>query len=153
MDVDTLVELNPKLSKDYLALVGACTYVFLRAEWMAVYCCDVMEEGYRSKVTDVNSRIMAGKISKKLLHLASCLDASDGKNDLVLRAAKFIKLVNDRRNVLMHAYPASIDGMSTLHNPKDQHTFTTEDLERFLEEASTVAAELNDSYYSFLKPS
>lgn len=151
MNVDGVVEKSSQLSKEYLSLVGACTYVFLRAEWMAVYCCEVMENGYLAKVTDAKSRIMAGKISCKLLELTSCLDDSSGKATLLARAGKFQKLVKDRRNVLLHAYPASIDGMSTLHNPKDQHTFTSEDLEEFLGEAYTVADDLNDSYYKFLK--
>lgn len=151
MNVDTLVQKNLQLSKEYLSLVGACTYVFLRAEWMAAYCCEVMENGYLAKVTDAKSRIMAGKISCKLLELTSCLDDSPGKNTLLTRASKFQKLTKDRRNVLLHAYPASIDGMSTLHNPKDQHTFTSEDLEKFLEEAYSVSNDLNDSNYKFLK--
>ncbi len=151
MNVDTLIQQNSQLSKEYISLVGACTYVFLRAEWMAVYCCEVMENGYLAKVTDAESRIMAAKIACKLLKLTSCLDDSSGKTTLLDRAGEFQKLVKDRRNVLLHAYPASIDGMSALHNPKDQHTFTSEDLEKFLEEAYAVANHLNDSYYKFLK--
>lgn len=151
MKVGELVTGNPQLTSEYLSLVGACTYIFLRAEWNAVTCCNSIEPGYREKVTDSDSRIMAGKISYKLLHLSSLLDESADKAELVTGAGRFINLVQDRRNILLHAYPASIDGKSTLHNPKDQYTFTVNDLEQFLGEANEVASILNNSYHNYLK--
>ncbi|ASJ76756.1 hypothetical protein [Granulosicoccus antarcticus] len=153
MTIKQLLSLSTdQLQEEYVLTLGGAVYYFSLAEWMAANCCEIMQNGYVRDVCTKSKKITAWNIAEKLVSLSGKLSKSDEQHCLVTAAAEFQILVSDARNPLLHAYPAAVDDIAVLHNPKDQQTFSLSALEDIATRSFNCENVLNHAYYNYLIP-
>ena len=151
MSIRDLVKRSPQLSEDYVLTLGGAVYYFSDAEWMAVACCEAMEEGYKRTVMFDERHEGARNVAEKLISLTKKLPSSDGQVALLAAAYEFEALVVDDRNPLFHAHPVAVDDEAVLHSSKHQKTFSMEALEDYTQRAFDCQHALNHACYKFLE--
>lgn len=128
---------TPTPGIDYLAMLGRAAYTWAYTEWMLLY---VIKWGSQQDLADH----VGGTGGKIVNSFKAVVDANNSAPlaDLVSarRAAAELLKLNDRRNDILHARPATIAGQQVLlrwapKSPKaSEGPIHTADLERFVRE-------------------
>lgn len=135
--------LRVPVDPDYAAALGLATYCFASLEWNAVSCGDKLRPGYVNLVP----RKTAGEIAKDVCAFADMIADRDKRARFRTAAEEFKRLV-ERRNALMHANPATVDGRQRL--VRDGFPWNPAGLEELADEFTACSLELNELHHHVL---
>jgi len=90
---------------DYVASLGRAAYVFAVMEWNAVWCCELLDDGYLNEL----GRKTAGAIAEDFARLAA-LHPDPGIRSELTDAAEAFRLLVRVRNLLLHGKPGTAPG-------------------------------------------
>ena len=129
----------------YVSLVGQAVYAFTYLEWQIVSIGEKIAPGFVEKT----SKSTAGKISEKFEeNLLTFSGTPDLKIDLDVLIQDF-KNVTGRRNDLIHAHPATVNGEQRLHRWTTTKTvsWNPEDVLTLIHEVEKLAGRGNALFY------
>jgi len=129
----------------YALALGRACYCFAICEWNAVYCAERIRPG--ALATFIKDEVTAGKIARKLIDLARNLPKSAEREEFVVAAKDFSRLV-DLRNAIVHGKPCTgPSGEARLFTEK---VFEVADLDEAADAFSACSIALNRILYGFL---
>ncbi|UMY63918.1 hypothetical protein [Pseudomonas sp. LS.1a] len=129
--------LSIPMDPGYAAALGVALYAFGRLEWDVIWCCERMEPGSITKLTELTS----GVVKKRFRKLSEQIEDDALRTSLLQAADQFDPLV-DIRNDFVHGNPfTDSDGGQRVGGKNG--TWTVERLEEAADEFTTCSRVFN----------
>ena len=145
IEYPSLEQFQTPVDDGYVALVGQAVYAFTYLEWQIVSIGQKIAPGF---VRDTAKKT-AGKIAEMLDD-----DLATFSGDVSLKAnlqtiLERFKAAVDRRNDLLHAHPATLNGQQRLHRwtPTRVFNWEPEEIVAFVHEIEALSGDANRLFY------